>query len=283
MIFNDIFKTLIFRLWRIYHLLIDTVTLDIHLVEHCNLNCIGCLHYSPIAKKSFLDSRNLESSLKSLYRKKIYKRFKVIQLLGGEPLLHPDICELIKITKKYFPNNYFTIKLVTNGILLHAMNEEFWEICKNEGITISITVYPIALNYQGLKQLCVSKKVSFEFFGDRRTNGSWEQTRLKMQNKNNYKLKKNYFKCFYCNCLQLKDNKIFTCPQSAYIQHLNNRFGLNLNNEKGDFIEIAQLNFITYLIFRLKSKPFCRYCNVPNNKIKWEQSTKKIEEWVQNS
>ena len=29
--------------------------LEIHLVDHCNLNCGGCNHFSPIAKPWFID------------------------------------------------------------------------------------------------------------------------------------------------------------------------------------------------------------------------------------
>ena len=28
---------------------------DIHLVDHCNLNCKGCLHFSPLSEEKYLE------------------------------------------------------------------------------------------------------------------------------------------------------------------------------------------------------------------------------------
>ena len=49
-----------------------------------------------------------------------------IQLLGGEPLLHPQITLFLETTRKHFPHN--TINIVSNGILLKKQSKEFWDI-----------------------------------------------------------------------------------------------------------------------------------------------------------
>ena len=38
--------------------------LQIHLTEHCNLNCKSCAHFSPIAKEHFVDINILEETYK---------------------------------------------------------------------------------------------------------------------------------------------------------------------------------------------------------------------------
>jgi molybdenum cofactor biosynthesis enzyme MoaA len=46
-----------------------------------------------------------------------------LRLLGGEPLLHPDITKFIKYAKRYFPETL--IGIGTNGILLPKMKNKF--------------------------------------------------------------------------------------------------------------------------------------------------------------
>ena len=31
--------------------------LEVHLAEHCNLNCKGCSHFSPLAEKEFIEEK----------------------------------------------------------------------------------------------------------------------------------------------------------------------------------------------------------------------------------
>jgi ABC-2 type transport system ATP-binding protein len=33
---------------------------DVHLADHCNLNCKGCYHFSPLAPEKFLDIEQYE-------------------------------------------------------------------------------------------------------------------------------------------------------------------------------------------------------------------------------
>ena len=87
--------------------------IDVHVVEHCNLNCKGCSHYSPVAQKEFLDPKEYEKVLPCLAR--IEKSIGQIQLLGGEPLLHPQFPKLIRLTRSYLPHT--KINVLSNGVL----------------------------------------------------------------------------------------------------------------------------------------------------------------------
>jgi hypothetical protein len=63
---------------------------DVHLAEHCNLRCIGCEHFSPLAKEEFLDIDSFKKDcirLSELTNKDLEEMF----LLGGEPLLN-SVC-----------------------------------------------------------------------------------------------------------------------------------------------------------------------------------------------
>ena len=75
---------------------------EIHLVEHCNLNCKYCSHFSSIAKKEFYNLNEFKKDMARL-AKVTNKKIKNIQLLGGEPLLHPNINEMMKFVRRKFP------------------------------------------------------------------------------------------------------------------------------------------------------------------------------------
>ena len=73
-------------------------TLQIFITNKCNLKCTGCF-----ARKAMGDS-NQDISLDEYERviiDFIQKEGKQINLLGGEPLLHPKLREILDINKKY--------------------------------------------------------------------------------------------------------------------------------------------------------------------------------------
>ena len=117
---------------------------EVHLAEHCNLNCAGCNHFSPLAEPEFTDPATLDKDfarLASLFGEKMSH----INLLGGEPLLHPSLNECMQIARRHFPKTRIT--LVTNGLLLTRQKDEFWQTCRENQITIQVTRYPIKLDF----------------------------------------------------------------------------------------------------------------------------------------
>jgi len=40
--------------------------LDVHIADHCNLRCRGCVHFAPIAQKRCLDLGYYEADLRTL-------------------------------------------------------------------------------------------------------------------------------------------------------------------------------------------------------------------------
>lgn len=112
--------------------------LEVHLVDHCNLNCKGCDHFCPIADKWFADSNSYARDLQQI--RKLFSRIYQICLLGGEPLLHPKIADFLFITRSCFPKA--DIRIMTNGILLDSMPDSFWDACRETHTWIIFDVYP---------------------------------------------------------------------------------------------------------------------------------------------
>ena len=95
-------------------------------------------HFSPIAETRFPELREYESDLKQL--QKLFSTVHSIRLMGGDPLLNPQIENFMLTTRNHFPKA--AILIITNGILLPQMSETFWQTCRTCSIEISITVYP---------------------------------------------------------------------------------------------------------------------------------------------
>ncbi len=160
------------------------------------------------------------------------------------------------------------------------MPQKFWDTCHGNNITISITKYPISIDYEELASFIKTKDVQMTFYGDNIT-PNFRHIVLDEQGKQNPL--KNYLVC-HCGgiYLQLREGKIYSCPQSAYIDIINKRFGMEFKHQKNDYLLLSQINSIIEIEkFILKPKAFCRYCNLKmttwNNT--WESSHYQKSEW----
>lgn len=111
--------------------------LNVKIAEHCNYKCIGCNVHSNIAKEEFYSLEQFEMDLKRVAELIDVKAF---HLLGGEPLLNPEIYKYILIARRYLPDSQ--IDIITNGVLLSRMDENFFEYLIDNQINISISHYP---------------------------------------------------------------------------------------------------------------------------------------------
>jgi organic radical activating enzyme len=110
-----------------------TDRLEINVVHHCNMSCPGCSHLSPVLPEYFLSPDRLRRDLSILSE---YCRPERISLLGGEPLLHQDLPAIINAVRESGISN--RIRVVTNGLLLHRMPEQFWESVDE----VHVSLYP---------------------------------------------------------------------------------------------------------------------------------------------
>lgn len=258
------------------------ISFEVHLSEHCNLNCKGCDHFSPLAKPEFANFDNFSKDMERM-SKLFDGEAQTIHLLGGEPLLNKEIIKYLSKTRECFKKEELTeIKIITNGILLNSMTDSFWKSCSDNKITVSVTKYPLELNYSKMTETAKSFNVDFEFYDNTDKEQIWYNIRLKM--KGNKDPKRSYFKCFLANnCVMLKNGKLYTCTLVPNIEHFNKYFKKNLQISNRDYIDIYKAKDKEEIFeFLTNPIPFCRYCN-PDEKdysLKWEKSEKDIREWT---
>lgn len=253
---------------------------EVNLADHCNLNCQCCNHFSPIAKETYLDINE--------YRKDIKRVAKITRgnvssllLLGGEPLLYNDICEVMVISRKELPNADITI--VTNGVLLPKMNETFWICCRDNKVNINYTKYPIKIDYEECIKIAKEYGVRIVCTHD----SIVEKTtyRLPIHKTLDMDPYRNYMKCYHANkCVVLREGRVYCCPIGANIHHLNNYFNLDLpekNKNSKSIYEIETLDELNDFL-KLPCK-LCGYCNVFGYEydLPWACSKKDIYEWVE--
>jgi organic radical activating enzyme len=252
---------------------------DVHLVDHCNLNCKGCLHFSPLSAEKYLDIQTFEKDLKKL-SDLTQGKVQDICLLGGEPLLHPDIELFLPIARRYFPEG--RINILTNGLLLPKMTETFYETCKKYKIEISVSYYPVKIDIEKIKELTNQYSIPLEIRDEyRKGTSTWLRQPLDIDGQQNNE--KSYTTCAMGNfCIQLIDGKIYQCETVAYIHYFNEYFDKNIIVQDNDYINIYSVADIKEIFnFLCKPMPFCRYCKTKDIEyVPWDNSKKRINEWV---
>ena len=254
--------------------------LHLHLTDHCNLNCRGCDNFSPLAPETFSDITVFEKDCKRM-AELATDRIQEIQLLGGEPLLHPKIIRFMDITRKYFPKT--KIIIVSNGILLRKQTDEFWESCKRNNIEIIVTKYPVNLDYKSTEQFVRERGVEFSFYGNTEAEVKTMQC-LPLDLEGKQDARDSFMRCSRANrCVSLDNGKIYTCSLIPYIKYFNSHFNQNLIVSPEDYMEIdTAKNLDEILSFVSKPMPFCRYCNLKGTiwDIGYGVSKKDITEWT---
>jgi hypothetical protein len=112
---------------------IVTRSLEAHVVDHCNLTCAECCSLSPHLPHWQVEPAALARDLAHATRILAPRVFK---LVGGEPLLHPQLVELVEIVRasRIAPR----LSITTNGLLLERTPDALWEAI--DALTISL--YP---------------------------------------------------------------------------------------------------------------------------------------------
>lgn len=253
-----------------------------HLVDHCNMSCVRCSHFSPLAAKDgfFLDEKIFERDCRRL-AELTGGGIDEIQLSGGEPTLHPRAHNFPYIAKKYFPRT--KIIMITNATRLKAMQEEFYQSCLDNDVELWISRYPTGIDYDnivaGLKARGIG--VAFGNTGNSKDKPK-EMWGLPMRLEGGMD-KQHNFDCCLCMQYVLREGVLYPCANSAYIDLFNNYFQKELPGPKENGVDIHQVENMEELTQRIsKAVPLCEFCDAQNRLpgIPWSISKKAIDEWV---
>lgn len=255
---------------------------SIHLVDHCNLNCKSCGHFSCLAHAGDYEItlRDFCRDLRRLH-KVLRGRLEILELYGGEPLLHPNVLPFMKYARRIFPRA--TIRLITNGILLPQQKPSFWKTAHRYKILISPTKYPIYIDWDSVTETAKKYRAELDFFMD---TGYCLKTLchkpLDLSGGQNLAL--SFINCQHAGCINLYKGRLYHCPVAAYIKYFNRQFGTNLQTSSSDSLDIYERGLEPKDVFEFISRPipFCRYCasHATTYGHPWEPTKKDISEWT---
>lgn len=257
-------------------------TVDI--CDHCNLNCRGCSHFSPLAEPNFYDLNEYEKDMSRLSELTGGGNVDRIGIMGGEPLLNPDVLKYLAIARKYFP--YTMIRLVTNGILLPVQTDNFWQTLSQLNIVIEYTEYNLNLDFAKIDSQIQKFNVPVHVYRGQQNKNNIIKTLWKMplDLTGNQDSIKNFMDCFLANeCIALKHGRLYTCAIAPSIETFNKYFNKNIQLTEYDGIDIYKATNIKEILeFLAKPIPFCKYCKVKGRTQgnPYGISKREIEEWV---
>ncbi|HUS64243.1 MAG TPA: hypothetical protein VMZ28_06855, partial [Kofleriaceae bacterium] len=109
---------------------IQTRSLEAHIVDHCNLTCAECCSLSPFLPRWLATPESLAADLS---RAATVLAPRVFKLVGGEPLLHPELVACLQAARR--SRIAPVLSITTNGLLLERADDALFEAV--DALTIS--------------------------------------------------------------------------------------------------------------------------------------------------
>ena len=247
--------------------------LEFHVADHCNLNCKACEHYSGLVKEPHFP--NLKKFTRDFERlHEFIDDIGVIRILGGEPLLNPELNEYIKLSRRLYPQTNLIV--VTNAILLLKMPDEFFDTVRSCNAGIWISFYPpLESKMPAICEFLKEKRVSF-FVSPLNKTFTMKQTLNRHD-----RAQEIFLQCLQAHCHNLYDGKIAACFLPFTTKYFNAYYGKNLPVDGA--LDLYDPNLTTEKLKAHLLKPFerCRYCTPPVT-VEWStiKNPSPITDWV---
>ncbi len=112
---------------------IHTVAIQFSAAHHCNLRCAHCSHLSPYVPRRLPAAKSFAADLQQLAT---VIRARTIVLLGGEPLLNPELPAMARLARE--SGIARTVTVTTNGLLLPTVTDDLWRYVD----VVRVSLYP---------------------------------------------------------------------------------------------------------------------------------------------
>lgn len=244
---------------------------EVPITDNCNLNCKGCLFASNITQgTSHVRLEDIKKDAKKM--SELFYDVPWIRILGGEPLMHPDIVEILKYYRKCFGDT--EIDLCTNGLLIPKMSKEFWECIKREHISIHVSGYKPTYNMlnkidetlkkEGIPYVILKRESFSKYYTEHGDNN----------------MQKSYAKCMSSGCYELYRGQLSACSAVIAFERFNKYFGTSYSLVKNeDWFDIYDSQINSWDIVKKMSEPSnkCRYCSEDKTEnFQWDYSNEKV-------
>lgn len=248
---------------------------EVHITDHCNLNCKGCAHFSNLCPPTFADLGEFERDMQRMAS--LFSGVRQIYLLGGEPLLHPQVAEFVRVARAAFPDT--RISLMTNGVLVTRMDEEFWRSLADTGVILLCDSYPINLPVEEIDRLGREHGVTLEW-----TIPRTEFFKIPIDPAGGHDLAESFAACQgFNNCPIIRDGRLYPCAYAAFADVFAERFGIEgVEATSRDSIDIhGAKDGEEVMRFLLRPIPWCGHCDMSSRQFyEWGRSKRELSEWT---
>ncbi len=235
---------------------IQTEACELNVVHHCNFFCRACSHLSPRIEKYFVDPAQVFEDFVTLTK---YYHPEHVRLLGGEPLLHPDLLSVIDAVRRSGISE--RIRVLTNGALLWRMPNQFWQSVDE----VHISAYPSYKIAHNKLDICQEKAqvygvnleiLHFDYFREAHSEQGTRDADL---------VHRIYSTCQIAQiwrCHNVCDGYFYRCPQSLFIpQGLGNDSRSNAIHDRLKITDSATFldDLLNYLLSERPLKS-CSHC-----------------------
>lgn len=208
-------------------------SLQIHATQACNFSCDGCTSFSQFKLKGLLSPETAKAAFDA-WRHRIHPN--KVCLLGGEPTLNPDLCQLLALMGKAFSSRKTKRLLTTNASFLER-HPNLKDVLRKFDIEIRISIHSDEPAYLEKIKKVVQELEKWEGVSKLFTNNSgkpipgfkfndekWTQRYLVHANQiqpfSDGNPRKSWEVCTAKMNLQLFEGKLWKCPIITYFRLL---------------------------------------------------------------
>jgi hypothetical protein len=178
------------------------------------MKCKACAHFSNLVNENvFYKYSHIKESLYHLSH--IIPNITNMSILGGEPLLHPEICKIMAVVRKLFP--FASIQITTNGIILDKMPQSFFAVAEENRILISVSLYPPM--YEHVDKIVDILKNNGVMYSVNR----YDHFERRLLPRPVFEKRNMFEKCGHIMCL--RGSQLGWCVTALYTDYYNRHFG----------------------------------------------------------
>lgn len=231
---------------------VEKVSIELPIVDRCNLDCVACSHFSPLAA-GVPDMEPAEAA-EMLDRMPCISVDQLL-IIGGEPMLHPELKEFIDIA--YERRQRMKCRMVVSNCTLYDKVRDWLpdELART-GTMLAFSDY--VANRKHLDRVIADRDKRFSTirFGESPAvfNRYLKSTDCR------YALDKHL--CGQRVCLTLRGGRLWACSSVACISTLNAAYGTAIMPSEFDSWRIEDIECRDDLvILQNLPNPFCRHCD----------------------
>lgn len=232
---------------------------ELHVAEHCNLRCANCCNMSPLVADKLLAVADVAAFVARMAG---VLHADIVKIMGGEPLLHPEIARVIRMLRESGIGD--RVRLFTNGLLLPQMGDEFWEALDE----LTISNYTSAPVKPATLALVRERERRHDFVLNVKPVDEFAQVLSPRYTADDARVAETFARCWLRHrCLVVRGDRFYTCTKAAYADDFFARAAHEPPpvplDRSGDGLPLATEDLAGALeVYLNREQPLgaCRYC-----------------------